>query len=393
MDDAEDLYALLQVHAKASPEVIKKAYHTLMQKNHPDRGGNLQLAQRINHAYDILIDGDKRKRYDLWREKIARQREHLRTEKEALARKVKAEAEQVAAFKAEPVELKKLEGNYQAPMLWGTHLLLADERGHRVLLMNLKGEVVWKYGKKQGQSLKKPHIAIFTPEGHLLVTDTGQQQVLKLNLKKQTLWSYTYQQQSVQMRAMAQPSFATATAAGGILLTDSGHRAVFEIAPNHAIEWQFNGQLAFNLKWTHTLIRPEVFLPVSAFEVEPGLFLVADQGNGRILIVNRKGKLLWMYPEKKNETLAAVNFAYRLKSGNIWISSDKLIEVNPKGEVVWEYSKLSDVDIKQAYPLEDSRFLVDFSHLVKRGINQEIMQLDHTGKILFRHYYSQHRFI
>ena len=70
-----------------------------------------------------------------------------------------------------------------------------------------------------------------------------------------------------------------------------------------------------------------------------------------------------------------------------------MVEVNTKGEVVWEYSKLSDSDLKQAYPLANGRFLIDFSHLVKRGINQEMMLLDHSGKILFRHYYSQHRFI
>lgn len=389
MDDAEDLYALLQVHAKASPEVIKKAYYTLMQKNHPDRGGDLQLAQRINHAYDILIDPERRRRYDLWRAKIQRQREILKAEKEALARKAYEEK----ALYAEPAELKKLEGNFQAPILWGQHLVMADERGHRVLLMNLKGEVVWKYGRLAGQSLKKPRLAHFSKDGQILVADSGQQQILKLNLKKQILWTYTYQNQSVQVRAQAQPVFVDSTAAGGILLTDTGNRFVQEVDPAHQISWRFSGQLAFHLKLSHLLIRPELFMPVSAFEVEPGLYLIADQGNGKILLVNRKGRLVWIYPEKRNESLRAVNFAYRLKSGNIWITSDKLIEVNTKGEVVWEYSRLSDSDLKQAYPLADSRFLVDFSHLVKRGINQEIMMLDHTGKILFRHYYSQHRFI
>ncbi|PIQ26090.1 hypothetical protein COW36_02185 [bacterium (Candidatus Blackallbacteria) CG17_big_fil_post_rev_8_21_14_2_50_48_46] len=393
MDDAEDLYALLQVHAKASPEVIKKAYYTLMQKNHPDRGGDLQLAQRINHAYDILNDPERRKRYDLWRAKIQRQREMVKQEHAQQARKAKEKAQEQAALKAEQAELKKLEGSFQTPALWGQHLVMADERGHRVLIMNLKGEVVWKYGKQVGQSLKKPRLAHFSKEGKILVADCGQQQVLKLNLKKQTVWSYTYQNQSVQMRAQAQPAFVDGTENGGILVTDTGNRMVFEVTPDHQIAWQFNGQLAFNLKLSHLLIKPELFMPVSAFEVEPGLYLIADQGNGRILLLNRKGKLVWIYPEKKNESLRAVNFAYRLKSGNIWITSDKLIEVNTKGEVVWEYSKLNDSDIKQAYPLTESRFLVDFSHLVKRGINQEMMMLDHAGKILFRHYYSQHRFI
>lgn len=389
MDEAEDLYALLQVHVKASPEVIKKAYHALMQKNHPDRGGDLQLAQRINQAYEILMDPERRRRYDLWRAQRQRQREILKAEKEAQIRK----ARQEKAVSADLPELKRLEGHFQAPILWGQHLLMADERGHRVLLMNLKGEVVWKYGRQPGQKLKKPRLAHFSKEGQILIADSAHQQVLKLNLNKHILWRYTYQDQSLQFRAQAHPVFVDSTTTGGILLTDMGNRMVLDIDTDHRIRWQFSGQLAFHLKLSHLLIRPELFMPVSAFEVEPGLYLIADQGNGKILLINRKRRLVWIYPEKKQESLVAVNFAYRLKSGNIWITSDKLIEVNTKGEVVWEYSKLSDSDLKQAYPLADSCFLVDFSHLVKRGINQEIMMLDHTGKILFRHYYSQHRFI
>lgn len=391
-EDGEDLYALLEVHAKASPEVIKKAYHALMQKNHPDRGGDLHLAKRINQAYDILIDEDKRLRYD----QMLVRREALRAKaQEQLRRQKAAEAAEAAAALAhpDPVELSQLKGEYLAPMRWGEHILVADERGNRVVILDRKGEVVWRYGRSKGEQLSKPRLAQFTHDGLIAITDTGKQRVLKVNLKKETVWEFTYSQQGMQARTQAQPVFLHAMPSGHLLITDAGHRKVFEIDAQGKTVWEFNGKLGFSLSFQHQMIQPELFMPVSAFEIEPGRFLIADQGNGRILELNRKGKLLWMYPDKKHPGLQAINFACRLPAGSTWLTSDKIIEISVKGEMLWHYARLEDADIKQAYPLADSSFIVDFAHLVKRGINQEVMMLDHNSKILYRHYYSQHRFL
>lgn len=59
-----DYYEVLQVHPKASQRVIKKAYRTLMEEVHPDRGGPATDAKLLNEAYDVLSDPDKRKAYD-----------------------------------------------------------------------------------------------------------------------------------------------------------------------------------------------------------------------------------------------------------------------------------------------------------------------------------------
>lgn len=389
-EDGEDLYAILEVHAKASPEVIKKAYYALMQKNHPDRGGDEVLAKRINQAYDILIDEDKRLRYDQFVQRRVVMRARYEAQAKEEARKQKAAA---AAAKAppEPVELRQLKGDYSGPMKWGEHILVADERGNRIAILDRKGEMVWRYGRSKGEGLVKPRLAHFTPDGLIAIADTGQQRLLKVNLKKETVWEFTYQQQG--QRAQAQPVFLHAGASGHLLITDAGHRKVFEVDAQGKTLWEFSGKLGFSLNFQHQLIQAELFRPVSAFEIEPGRFLIADQGNGRLLELNRKGKLLWMYPDKKHPPLQTINFAYRLPSGSTWLTSDKIIEISAKGEMLWHYARLEDADIKQAYPSADSSFIVDFAHLVKRGINQEVMILDHNSKILYRHYYSQHRFL
>jgi curved DNA-binding protein CbpA len=60
-----DLYADLGLARDASPDDIKKAYRSLAQKLHPDKdGGDKDKFQRVQAAYDILSDPEKRQRYD-----------------------------------------------------------------------------------------------------------------------------------------------------------------------------------------------------------------------------------------------------------------------------------------------------------------------------------------
>lgn len=67
----ENYYDILQVNKNASIEIIEKAYKTLVKKYHPDlQEGNLkekyeEKIKKINEAYEVLSDSEKRKSYDL----------------------------------------------------------------------------------------------------------------------------------------------------------------------------------------------------------------------------------------------------------------------------------------------------------------------------------------
>lgn len=64
-------YDILEVNINASPEIIEKAYKTLVKKYHPDlQENNLKFKyeekiKKINEAYEVLSDFNKRKNYDL----------------------------------------------------------------------------------------------------------------------------------------------------------------------------------------------------------------------------------------------------------------------------------------------------------------------------------------
>lgn len=92
----QTLYEILEVSENASEEIIEKAYKVLAKKYHPDLQGasEKQVAEekmkKINEAYDVLGNADKRKEYD----------EQLRQEREA----EKARYYQEQNFQAESVQ-------------------------------------------------------------------------------------------------------------------------------------------------------------------------------------------------------------------------------------------------------------------------------------------------
>jgi len=62
-----DYYETLGVHKNASKEEIKKAYHNLAHKYHPDKTkGDDKKFKEINEAYQVLSDDKKRAEYDAY---------------------------------------------------------------------------------------------------------------------------------------------------------------------------------------------------------------------------------------------------------------------------------------------------------------------------------------
>lgn len=62
---AEDYYSLLGVSRTASPEEIKKAFRAKAHQHHPDKtNGDAEQFKKINEAYQVLGDQEKRQQYD-----------------------------------------------------------------------------------------------------------------------------------------------------------------------------------------------------------------------------------------------------------------------------------------------------------------------------------------
>jgi len=60
----KDYYQILGVSRDASQDEIKKAYHKLAHKHHPDKGGDEKKFKELNEAYQVLSDKEKKNQYD-----------------------------------------------------------------------------------------------------------------------------------------------------------------------------------------------------------------------------------------------------------------------------------------------------------------------------------------
>ena len=81
------LYEILEVSENASKEVIEKAYRVLAKKYHPDLQPEEQkqkaeeTIKKINEAYAILSNEEKRKEYDETLEPKCKNSERVRKKK------------------------------------------------------------------------------------------------------------------------------------------------------------------------------------------------------------------------------------------------------------------------------------------------------------------------
>ena len=58
------LYTWLEIPEDATKEQIKRSYRTLAKQHHPDRGGDPELFSKISEAHTVLMDDERRIKYD-----------------------------------------------------------------------------------------------------------------------------------------------------------------------------------------------------------------------------------------------------------------------------------------------------------------------------------------
>ncbi|MBU2545111.1 molecular chaperone DnaJ [Patescibacteria group bacterium] len=62
----KDYYEILGISKNASQDEVKKAFHRLAHKHHPNKGGDESKFKEINEAYQTLSNQEKRKQYDMF---------------------------------------------------------------------------------------------------------------------------------------------------------------------------------------------------------------------------------------------------------------------------------------------------------------------------------------
>jgi len=72
-EEIEKALDILHLPKLISRADIKKQYHFLAKKNHPDRGGDVTDMEKLNHAYRVLMKYIEEFRYTFDQEEISKQ--------------------------------------------------------------------------------------------------------------------------------------------------------------------------------------------------------------------------------------------------------------------------------------------------------------------------------
>lgn len=73
LDEIENALEKLELPKIIQKEDIKKQYHFLAKKNHPDLGGSDEVMEQLNHAYTLLMKYIEGFRYSFDEDEVSKQ--------------------------------------------------------------------------------------------------------------------------------------------------------------------------------------------------------------------------------------------------------------------------------------------------------------------------------
>ena len=213
-------------------------------------------------------------------------------------------------------------------------VLVGASYGKNILaICTEKGDPIWQYkteGPKRGHT--GHHDVHLLPNGNILFHDTWTS-VKEITLDKKIVWEYDCatsngnQGKRVDVHAFAR--------------LKNGNTVIIESGVGRIIEVDKEGKLVhqFPLKKGGTQSTRWVR------KTPKNTWLVCSENPGVVTEYDNEGKVVWDYLIKTR-----VYGAIRLKNGNTLIASgsgNSIVEVNPKKEVIWEVKgKVPDTEIQ-----------------------------------------------
>ena len=233
------------------------------------------------------------------------------------------------------------------------NILISDQFNNRVVEVAPDGHVVWTFGSGN-PTLCNPGpstiIGLNDAErlsgGLTLLAGTGipagsqsfpkgcaDNRVIVVNQQGQIVWQYG--QAGVTgsgPNELNTPVFAIQLPSRNIMVVDQGNNRVIEIDRNSKqIVWSYGPKSG-----TGALNNPN-----SAELLPNGHILIGDENNNRVIEITRDGTIVWEY----NQGLSGAAFASRLPDGDTLItdsSHSRVLEVTSNKKIVFEYLTNSD---------------------------------------------------
>ncbi len=212
-------------------------------------------------------------------------------------------------------------------------VLVGASYGKNILaITDAKGEVIWSHktaGPQRGHT--GHHDVHLLPNGNILFHDTWTT-LKEITLGKKVVWTYDSAKQNGNVGKRVDVHAFARLKNGNTMIVESGVGRVIEVDKKGKLAHQFllkKGGTQ-NTRW--------------ARHTPKGNLLVCSEQPGVVTEYNRTGEVVWDYLINTR-----VYGAIRLKNGNTLIASGggkSVVEVSPDKKVVWEIKgKVPDTDI------------------------------------------------
>jgi PQQ-like domain len=243
------------------------------------------------------------------------------------------------------------------------HILISDQYNNRVIEVDVAThKVVWSFGN--GSDIPGPHSVVGVNDAErvgpfTLISGTG-----------------------------IPPSTPPVLPGCSDPTNGCADNRVFFVDERGKIFWQY-GQAGVTGAGPNQLNTPVQALFASSFMGKRGFYvLIADQGNQRIIVVDRKGNIVWQYGTTGvagmgPNQLSSPNSGEILENGNILIADEnnnRVIEIKPNGALVMTFTasnSLGAAAFASRLPNGDT--------LISDAGNNRIVEVDKTDHVVWQY--------
>ncbi len=259
-------------------------------------------------------------------------------------------------------------------------MLIADRGNDRLLLVSPQKKILWEYNFTDVPTGSGADDAFFANDGRSIVTNLEHQQVVRIidRATKKVIWEYgTLGRPGSTPGHLDFPDDAYMLANGNVIVADIRNCRILEISPDKKVVRQAgitgrcwgkdpllaspngdkplaNGHVLVSTIHDHSLIELDqnwkqilhlklpIHYPSDPQMTKAGNFLVAGYTKpGKIIEIDRYGKIVWQYKAKPHEELDRPSLAIELPNGNILATDDlnqRVIVIDKAtNDILWQY--------------------------------------------------------
>ncbi len=250
------------------------------------------------------------------------------------------------------------------------HILIADQKGNRVIETNSAGQITWQVGGKDKKDIISPLSAVRLRSGTTLVTDPDLDKVIEYSKTGRVYWELKSREGFRDM-FLRRPVHATRLLNGNTLVVDQGNHRVFEVNHLDKIIWQYGITSSVGSS------DGRLYSPSYAQRLTNGNTVITDTDNHRVIEINSNDEIVWQYGNSLNrlgsgygsnrDQLNMPSFAIKLENNNLLIvdgGNKRIIEVNNEKQVVWffatsiEQGSPININVSKAYRLSNGNTVI-----------------------------------